>query len=79
MKKNTQNSRETLKNGEKHSKFMNMHTVHTLDEKALKSEDFNLGHLWWPELGGPRIILIFPTWTPHGLFDQLFDNFPENK
>ena len=37
MKKNTQNSRETLKNGEKHSKFMNMHTVHTLDEKALTS------------------------------------------
>ena len=36
MKKNTQNSRETLKNGEKHSKFMNMHTVHTLDDKALR-------------------------------------------
>ena len=39
MKKNTQNSRETLKNGEKHSKFMNMHTVHTLDEKALSLND----------------------------------------
>ena len=35
MKRNTQNSRKTLKNCEKHTKFVNMHRVHTLDEKAL--------------------------------------------